>query len=709
MLPVSLEKSFDASFIARLALREKQIQQSYRPVIGIHKWFARRPGSVFRGLLLAEFNGTESLKTTYFSTHNFKGVIADPFMGGGTPIIEANRLGFDVVGADVNPMAYWIVRQALIPFNLSEFTETGCSVISKVEKELGDLYVTECLKCRMPALVKYFLWVKTAPCPQCDTVNDLFPGYLLAEAERHPSHVIACRHCGALNEYDRIPKAASPGHCRICGKATQIEGTIQRQTVECRKCERPFDYTKSLSTPPAHRMWGIEYHCHQCKPSHKGRFFKSPDVSDLQRFKTAEQMFRTRTKLPIPTDEIPKGDETRRLHRWQYQRYRDMFNDRQLLGLGILFKTISKIGKTETRNALLTVFSDFIRYQNMLCRYDTYALKCQDIFSVHGYPVGLVQCENNLLGIPRVGSGGFIHFVQKYTRAKQYCDKPFETEVRGKSRRKIYIRGEQIAATFSKTIPSGAGRTAHFIAGSAEEVQLHPNTLDGVFTDPPYFDNVQYAELMDFCFAWLRQGLSAQHGQFSKQTTRSEYELTGNITLGKDLEHFACGLSRIFRHYSRALKPCAPFVFTYHHNSAEAYSPIVVAVLDAGLNCTATLPVPAEMGASLHIARTDSSVLDSVFVCRNGAVTIRTTDLEKALLDDSVNMKRGGVRITRGDLRCLAAGHLARKAINRLHSGWRHNVAISKKLTLATETLAHIAAKHGVERIIEKVFLKEGA
>jgi len=49
--------------------------------------------------------------------------------------------------------------------------------------------------------------------------------------------------------------------------------------------------------------------------------------------------------------------------------------------------------------ALATNLSDLLRYQNMLCRYDTSALKSPDIFSVHGFPVGLVQCESNLLGI----------------------------------------------------------------------------------------------------------------------------------------------------------------------------------------------------------------------------------------------------------------------------------------------------------------------
>jgi len=42
---MSLDERFDPTFTTSLALREKQIQQEYRPIIGVHKWFALRPGS----------------------------------------------------------------------------------------------------------------------------------------------------------------------------------------------------------------------------------------------------------------------------------------------------------------------------------------------------------------------------------------------------------------------------------------------------------------------------------------------------------------------------------------------------------------------------------------------------------------------------------------------------------------------------------------
>jgi putative DNA methylase len=84
---MGIEERFDISLIGALALKEKQIQQNYRPIIAVHKWFARRPGTLFRGLVLAEFS-ERPLAETFFRANDFPGrVVADPFMGGGTPLL----------------------------------------------------------------------------------------------------------------------------------------------------------------------------------------------------------------------------------------------------------------------------------------------------------------------------------------------------------------------------------------------------------------------------------------------------------------------------------------------------------------------------------------------------------------------------------------------------------------------------------------------
>ena len=700
-----LEQNFDPAFTTRLALREKQIQQNYRPVIGIHKWFARRPGTLFRSLLLAEYDGAEPVETGFWREHRLTGVIADPFMGGGTPIYEANRLGFSVLGADTNPMAYWIVRQALGHLDLRAFESVAEEVSSAIQNAIGKLYETACVKCGQIAQVKYFIWVKTEQCPSCHSVNDLFPGYLLSGNSRHPKHVVACSMCGCLNEYEDEPSKDTPRPCTECTGPVYIVGPARRQRVSCKQCEAEFSYpNKDSVRPPAHRMWAIEYHCEFCKPTHKGRFFKRPDAEDLDRYDQARLRLQESPGLPIPDDEIPRGDETDRLHRWGYRRYREMFTERQLLGLGMLLRRITQIDNSPVRYALLTVFSDFLRYQNMLCRYDTYALKCQDIFSVHGFPVGLVQCENNLLGIPKVGAGAFRHFVEKYLRAKNYCDAPFETRHNGKKKEVVPISGERIIAEFVSHFPAEDERQAQIAASPATAVPLSPGSLDGVFTDPPYFANVQYAELIDFNYVWLRQALRDEFAEFAPPTTRSSDELTGNVTLGKGIEHFTEGLSAVFRHYAAALKPDSPFVFTYHHNDPASYVAVVVAILDSGLQCTATLPAAAEMSASLHILGTNSSVLDSVFVCRRAKVTRQArSDIQEMLEQDAALMAAAGVKVSSGDIRCLASGHIARVTINELRQGWDRGASLSDRMKRAEERLVELADNLEIDSLPSRV------
>lgn len=713
----SLETRFDATFAARVALREKQIQQNFRPVIGVHKWFARRPGSLFRCLLLAEFgSGDEPAEATYFRAHRLGGTIADPFMGGGTPVVEANRLGFHVIGSDINPMAWWIVRQELGSLDDDTFAREARAVAVDVEAQIGRLYRTECESCGADAEAKYFVWVKTQACPSCGTQNDLTPGHLLAEATRHPRHVLSCSDCTRLVELDHQPTADNPAECPHCGGRVQKEGRARKGRADCRQCGQDIRYPEASdggSAPgvPEHRMWAIEYHCERCKhrPDHKGRFFKSPDDEDLRRVRDAVRLLgelEDAGDLPIPDAEIPSGDETKRLHRWGYRRYRDMFNARQLLGLGLLLRRIRRVNDERVRHALLTVFSDILRYQNMLCRYDTYALKCQDIFAVHGFPVGLNQCEANLLGIPGVGAGGFRHFVEKYRRAKAWCREPFEKRREGNKNVPVPISGESVEAQPVSEMPAGTRRQAFLSRSPAAEVPVRPGSLDGVFTDPPYFDNVQYAELMDFCYVWLRQGLADDFHEFRPATTQSGRDLTGNRTLGRGLEHFTQGLSEIFSHYGRALKPAAPFVFTYHHNKIEAYAPLVVAMLDAQLACTAVLPAPGEMEASLHIHGTGSSVLDSVFVLRAAGqgfedtpVTRELPDartLESLLAENLAAVAAGGVKVTLGDARCLFSGHVARLcSVSLRRTGWDAEAPLDDRLARVREELDVLAVRYG--------------
>ena len=173
---------------------------------------------------------------------------------------------------------------------------------------------------------------------------------------------------------------------------------------------------------------------------------------------------------------------------------------------------------------------------------------------------------------------------------------------------------------------------------------------------------------------------------FRKETTRDSDELTGNLTMERGLPHFAAGLSQVFAKFANALKPGRPFVFTYHHNDLNAYYPVAVAVLDAGLTCTATIPCPAEMGASIHINGTGSSVIDSVFVCRAAALASigeqpgTPEEVAEAVASDLAQLRQAGLQVTEGDRRCISFGHIIGLVVRRLTGSWDKSLSIDDKL-----------------------------
>ncbi|MFO7984346.1 MAG: hypothetical protein R6U38_00660, partial [Desulfatiglandaceae bacterium] len=702
-----IEYQFDIPFIADLALREKQIQQNHRPIISVHKWFARRPGTLFRGLLLSEF-ASSPLRKGFYEPHTYKGLrIADPFMGGGIPLIEANRIGCDIIGFDINPMAHWIVQREIEHIDLDAYRSEAETLRRDLEQDIGPLYRTRCLECGTThAHVKYFLWVKTITCKECGEDIRLFPGTLVAQNVRHPKNVFVCLKCGNLTETD---DRQHPGLCATCGVPLSMQGPAKRNKCACPRCGHVNTYPVPEAGPPRHHMFAIEYHCPTCKSHHRGRFFKTPDADDLGSVEEAKARWEKMRPRFVPGAAIPEGDESTRLHRWGYRYYKELFNARQLLGLELSCRMIHKIPAQRIRHALATNLSDLLRYQNMVCRYDKMALKSLDIFSVHGFPVGLIECESNLLGIKNerkglsIGSGGWLNIIEKYAKAKAYCDHPFEILHRGKGKRIIPMPGEWIGDKDSRGVTQ---RSIDLSCTDSTLKALESNSLDGVFTDPPYLGNVQYAELMDFCYVWLRKLVGKQETGFHVPSTRHVNELTANENMKRGPQNFTDGLSSVFRQMAKALKPGSPLVFTYHHNAISAYYPVAVAILDAGLTCSGSLPCPAEMGASIHINGTGSSIIDTVFVCRSTGKFPREwlTESPEALarlVQDNVDaLRKAKVKVTYGDMRCITYGHLIRLSVWALRKTWDPRRQSEERLQAVARWIDNFGGLSAVEEFL---------
>jgi hypothetical protein len=149
-----------------------------------------------------------------------------------------------------------------------------------------------------------------------------------------------------------------------------------------------------------------------------------------------------------------------------------------------------------------------------------------DIFSVHGFPGGLVQCESDLLGIPArsrgttVGSRGWSNIIEKYIAAKACCGTPFEVRNQGRKKIQVFTTSEWIGEQ-GHDIDTAERRGVTLHCASPTLAGIPEASLDAVLTDPPYFGNVRYAELMDFCYVWLRRLVGTTPDAFHTLSNRA--------------------------------------------------------------------------------------------------------------------------------------------------------------------------------------------
>src|SRR5437870_2813775 len=132
--------SFPFEFVSELAEIESWRKEIYRPIYHVHKWWAKRLGSVFRAILLGSaLPDSADLAYEFYRQHDFgRLTVFDPFMGSGTTVGEAHKLGFTSLGRDINPVACELVRVALGPLDreslLSAFGELSSSVGERIRK-----------------------------------------------------------------------------------------------------------------------------------------------------------------------------------------------------------------------------------------------------------------------------------------------------------------------------------------------------------------------------------------------------------------------------------------------------------------------------------------------------------------------------------------------------------------------------------------------
>lgn len=737
----AIEESFPIVEINRLAIPERN---AFKPIYQMHKWFARRASCVFRTILLGAMKpaGTDIMAEFYKDhTHDpdTNGVrILDPFMGGGTTIVEALRLGCQVTGIDLNPVAWFIVKSEVEPVDIDELkaafkrleerpTHSGKSV----KEELLSHYKTECPCCRAgkeEADIIYTFWVKSAICtnPTCKKEVPLFsstiiaqksptirylPDYRCKKCQRvfdldagrasliadetlmvnnsrdssgnersnkrwavydHLSQTATCPWClekntvgpliGVKKEKKKVPLAVLL--CPHCSSLWQYRGTLPDQ-VTCPVC--PKDYAPHKGNLPEKgsfvcpscgqkdkiihsirklpqdqllptRPYAIEGYCQECagdilfdekdllgkstgrriELSHacninnnNGKFFKKVSPSDLRRVQEAGKRWeKEKENLPYPKGEIPIGEKTKSgLIAHHYNYWHQMFNPRQLLCLSTLLKAIGEERDQRLKEKLLCAFSNSLNDNNMFCRFAQPRNHLVGVFARHDYQPKSDPLEGNIFGT-KFGHGGYYGYFNNLIEGVNFHKRPYDIKI--DNDKKLIVYSNLLGENFDLKCHSATN--------------LENKIFQAVVTDPPYAGNVNYSELADFFYVWLRLNLLKTYPCFSPDITPKIEEIIENPTRGKTSKDYEDGLTDVWRNCYKNLDSDGLMIFTFHHAEGSAWESLLRSTCDAGFVIEAIYPINGEAENSLHLMDKQAISYDLIHVCkkRNGAGETKT-------------------------------------------------------------------------------------
>ena len=148
-----LEIDFPILSINKIATIEGKGSGALKPIYQTSKWWARRRSNVFRSLLIAaatkapddKSHSAKLVWNNYYANHQKKGAfknlkVADIFMGGGTTLVEGARLGMQMVGNDLNPVAWFVVKQELARVDPNEVKRLLAEVEAEVKPQIIPYY-----------------------------------------------------------------------------------------------------------------------------------------------------------------------------------------------------------------------------------------------------------------------------------------------------------------------------------------------------------------------------------------------------------------------------------------------------------------------------------------------------------------------------------------------------------------------------------------
>lgn len=598
-----IERMLPINIISELALKEGNRK---KPIYELHKWWARRLSIVTRSLLIGSMLPADATEeqfwTKFYSKNDIDMTVMDCFMGGGTSLVEAKKIGAKTIGIDIDPLACFVTKKELENCNYEEIEKEYILLKSKIGEKIKSFYYTE-IDGKSYPIINVF-WAYEVECEKCHTNFTAHPHYKLYYNKKY--QIVFCKKCGTVEKIDINDKKLK---CTKCNEITDIEeGNYKRGYCTCPECSHKFKISERILGTQSLKMFALEYE------NGVERCFKQTGCRDLEIYKEiCDEAKRHLDKLYIPNKRIQRDNsKDKRPVTHGYIYYKDLFNMRQLYSLAILYNYIIQIKDVNIREFFLIVFSDCLASNNMLCNYAYGYRKLTPLFGIHAYTVPIRPVENNVWGASKFGRGTFDKTYIKALKAKKYCEDVYEHRLMDKGKIVKIYTGEIINSTVTNEATDFYERKCDtfILNGTSEKMNdIKNKSIDLILTDPPYYDNFNYSELADFYTQWIGEQV------YSTKTEAIKESLFVDNLEERNHDAYEQRISTIFTQCRLKLKDEGLMVFSYHHNKREAWVSIGNAIKNSGLIVTNVFPIRSEGESGYHSSE-NSIKWDSILVLR---------------------------------------------------------------------------------------------
>ena len=564
--------------------------------------------------------------------------LLDPTAGGGSIPFEASRLNLAPFANDLNPVAA-LVMKATIEWPLCSPTTIAASFEDvahrwreQIEARIGDLFIQRDLPRRFDLT---YLWVRTVICPYCEGLVPLSPNWRLA-----PSGTgVRLKPC----------LGTGPGSLgRVCSfeivetAAEQSAGTVARGDGTCPfpDCGRVIDGEVIKTQAQGGRMGEqlyavvykerVEYETKTGQICEKWvRGYRTPRPEDDN---SAEIWTQLAERLPewkaldlVPGERIPDGNKTTEPQRYGMNMWLDLFSPRQLLCNGTsveVFREMLDADRAagqldEVRKAaygyLALTLDTLLNYNNRAGRWDNTTSRVRSIFDRHDFAFVWSYAEM----APLVTGVGYDWAIEKTAKCIGELVAMVRPDVRTADP-DLFDRIDEKRATAPPPI------TVTCKPGDSLD-HIRDASIDAVVMDPPYYDNVMYAELSDFFYVWLKRTAGHVFPElFRRQLTDKENEAVANpakfqgekgarARAGQDYQE---RMAAIFAECRRVLKPEGIMTLMFTHKATGAWDALTKGLIEAGFTITASWPINTEAEGSLHIKDKAAAKSTIFLVCR---------------------------------------------------------------------------------------------